>query len=112
MESESYRLRASPRLYTNGVGTLQATTIEPFDPTGPLFKDTGRLVPPLSTRPPGREGSRGRKSLLEVARIRAELGGVQAAARADSGPCALAGSAGPRPIRETFAPEAILKLPL
>ena len=56
-------------------------------------------------RPRSLQGSRGERSLLEVARIRAEFGGVRAAARADSGPCALAGSAGPRPNRETFALE-------
>ena len=46
-------------------------------------------------RRPAWQGRPGRKSLLDVARIRAELGGVRAAARADSGPRALAGSADP-----------------
>ena len=45
------------------------------------------------------QGRPERKSLLDVARTRAEIGGVRAAARADSGPRALAGSAAPLPIR-------------
>ena len=45
-----------------------------------------------------------RRLLLEVARIRAELGAGRSAARTDSAPCALAGSDRAAAGRETFAP--------
>ena len=54
---------------------------------------------------------RERKSLLEIARVRAELGTSRSAVRTDSTLCALAGSAEPPPVGRLSPREAILKLP-